>query len=312
MQLVKLTFEDGQTARMQFGTDFPHSRLHPHYAKASGFTATPDGWTREASDANIQAEIDRTMFVNDQDGLVRKVKSWERADSNDVFDHKAPQRGKPEPAAVDAAGATPAASAPAPVTTADQAQTGERPEAAAEQPTIFGPGPADPPLPAGIVPDHGWVKGLTASAEAGDDPLEPEDVPAAPVPASVPDEEASTPPPVNALPEPSPAPIPAPELPAPPMQPAPVLAQFTPPPGPTPPPLGMPYQPPEQRTLVTRDGIAAAQLRYNAAMKALNNSPTAIKALEPAAQKRGLSVKEVAHLIIQEFIALEQKVLSEF
>lgn len=305
MQLVKLVFEDGTIGRMQFGTDFSHGRLHPHYAKASGFTPTPDGWTREASDANIQTEIDRTLFVNDSDGVVRKVKSWARAASHDEFDHKEPQRGTaPE---VEAAGATPAPLPPAPTTAIDP--TGGESDAAGEQPTIFGDGPADPPLPAGIIPDHGWVKGLRQSAEAGDDPLEPEEqsaaVPINPAPTL---EEIAAATPVAA----PPVPIPAPELPASPMQAAPVLAQFQPPAGPTPPALAMPYQPLEPRTIITRDGIAAAQLRYNVAMKALNNSPTAIKMLEPAAQKRELSVKEIAHMIVQEFTALEQKVLSEF
>lgn len=256
-----------------------------------------------------------------------------------------PQRGTPAPVAEEAAVATTAAPAPEPATTA-------------EQPTIFGPGPADPPdppLPAGVLPDHGWVKGLTqgieeepalpeeepdgeqmpaveqpddqhppaeASAEAA--PVQPDGGTEAPAIQATPAPDAQPQPQtqpgsVNVtvqLPAPAPiqvqVPIPAPQLPQPPMMPAPALAQWQPPAGSTPPPLGMAYQAPEPRQVVVRDPVAAAAIRYNVAVKALNGSVPAAKLLEPAAQRRGLGWKELAHMIVQEQIAIEQRVLAEF
>ncbi len=76
--LIALEHENGQVSRMQFGVSRKRHQLHPEFAQQHGFSLRADTWRREATDAAIQKEIDRTKWLHG-----RVVKWWRVKDESE-------------------------------------------------------------------------------------------------------------------------------------------------------------------------------------------------------------------------------------
>lgn len=301
----------------------------------SAFVPYQQAWAKAKAASDLAASIERAQWLAEDDNMAfNAAKAVAQGATATLQAATAqlqaiqPQRGAesvPVVATEGTAGAGPAVVAP-PEPTFTVTDPGHTMQGSNEQSTIFGDGPADPPdppLPRGIMPDNGWVKQLTGNIDAEEPEAaeQPDDGEAANLAAPVGNEPQGEQP-QAAVPEPSP------------LKASDFFSQLPPinEPGTSPDemvtettvtttrtgrapaqPQGTQFvMPVPAKSVVVDDEWAKSEIRYQVAVRAYNGETEASMMLKPAADRRGVSVKDLAIKIMQDRAATEQKVLSEF